>query len=91
MYKALIAFALITTIALVLAFGSASTVAQDDRTNDRAPTTSSDVRRNDGGFNYGWLGLVGLAGLLGLLPRNAGGSGITVRDGAGNVKDTIRR
>jgi hypothetical protein len=85
MHKAIIAIAAATTVGLVLAFGCASTIAQE-RTNDqRPPTTTVDTRRDDAAFDYGWLGLAGLLGLLGLLPRDRGG--ITVRDGAGNVKD----
>jgi len=90
MYKAVIALTATTTLALVLAVGTASTVAQE-RTNDQAVTTATDTRHDDRGFDYGWLGLAGLIGLLGLLPRNQGGSGITVRDGAGNIKDSARR
>ena len=89
MFTALRAFAAMTTIVIALAFCSASALAQDERTNDRAATTTSDTRHDDAGFDYGWLGLAGLLGLLGLLPRDRGG--ITVRDGAGNVKDTSRR
>ena len=66
-------------------------VAQGTRTYDRTPAPSSGATRDDDrGFDYGWLGLAGLVGLLGLLPRDRH-NGITVRDGAGNVKDTIRR
>jgi hypothetical protein len=65
-----------------------SGAAQDTRTYDRTPAPSSETRRDDDrAFDYGWLGLAGLVGLLGLLPRDRA-NGITVRDGAGNVKNS---
>jgi hypothetical protein len=87
--KALNALAVTTTLTLALAF-SDTTSAQDTVGPDRNPTTVSDARHDDEGFNYGWLGLAGLLGLLGLMPRNRGVDEVTVRDGAGNVKKTVR-
>ena len=87
--KALNVLAATSTLTLALTFGS-STSAQDAVRPDRTPTTVSDTGPNDEAFNYGWLGLAGLLGLLGLMPRNRGGDGVTMRDGAGNVKNTVR-
>jgi hypothetical protein len=79
-------------MALALILGNDEVAAQEGRTNDRDTTAAQNVRREDDQFNYGILGLAGLLGLLGLMPRDRrGGNGITVRDGAGNVKDTARR
>lgn len=86
--KALNALAATTTLALALAFCS-GTSAQEAVRTERTPTTVSDTRPHDEGFNYGWLGLAGLIGLLGLMPRNRGVGGVTVRDGAGNVKNSV--
>lgn len=87
--KALNVLAATTTLALVLTFG-ASTSAQEAVRADRTPATVSDARSQDEAFNYGWLGLVGLIGLVGLMPRNRDAGGLTVRDGAGNVKNPAR-
>jgi hypothetical protein len=62
------AFVGASSIALALALGSATAVAQDDTT--RRDTTTTRVVDNDrDGFNLGWIGLAGLLGLLGLMPR----------------------
>lgn len=104
MYKALNALAAATTLAIALAVGSASATAQDAGTADSTVTTAdSTVRTADPtvrttvdtvdrepDFNWGWLGLAGLVGLLGLMPRDRPAA-VTMRDGAGNVKDTPRR
>ena len=87
--KALNVLAATTTLSLALTFGSSAS-GQDAVRPDRTPTTVSDTRPTDDGFNYGWLGLAGLLGLLGLMPRNRGVGEVTVRDGAGNVKKTVR-
>jgi hypothetical protein len=87
--KALNVLAATTILGSALTFVS-STSAQDAVRPERTPPTVSDTRANDEAFNYGWLGLAGLLGLLGLMPRNRGVGGVTVRDGAGNVKNTVR-
>jgi hypothetical protein len=96
-YKALNALAATTTLAIALAVGSASATAQDAGTADSTVTTADptvrttvDTMDREPDFNWGWLGLAGLVGLLGLMPRDKGTS-VTMRDGAGNVKDTPRR
>lgn len=85
MFKAFNSCAVAATIAFTLAVSCAAGLAQDSASNDRRPVETTS-RTDDEGFNYGWLGLAGLLGLLGLMPRNANRTGVTVRDGAGNVK-----
>ena len=50
--------------------GSASTTAPDNAaasgTAGANQTQGTDSARDDGGFDWGWLGLIGLAGLAGL-------------------------
>ena len=88
MFKAFSGYAFAVTVGLSLALNCASGVGQDAINDPPEPGTSS--RTDDDGFDYGWLGLAGLLGLLGLLPRRAPQTGVTVRDGAGNVKQQIR-
>ena len=104
MYKAINVFAATTTLTIALAVGSAGAMAQDARPADSTVTTADPTVRTadptarttvdtvdrEPDFNWGWLGLAGLLGLLGLMPRDKGTS-VTMRDGAGNVKETTRR
>jgi hypothetical protein len=84
-------------VAATFSLGCAGVFAQDRTptdsrpSTDSRPTVESNTRRDDdGGFNYGWLGLAGLIGLAGLLPRGRAVENFTVRDGAGNVKQSVR-
>lgn len=89
-------------VAATFSLGCAGVFAQDRRstdsrstgdarpTADARPTVESNTHRDDDGFNYGWLGLAGLIGLAGLLPRGRAAENFTVRDGAGNVKQSVR-
>lgn len=86
MFKAFNNCAFAATIGLALAASCANGLAQDSAINDRRPAVDATSRSDDDTFNYGWLGLAGLLGLLGLMPRNTNPTGVTVRDGAGNVK-----
>jgi hypothetical protein len=64
-------------MSLALAVGTTGAVmAQDDTTggaNNRGGAAGNagtqDTRRDDRGFDWGWVGLLGLAGLFGLMGR----------------------
>lgn len=52
----------ISLLTLTLGVASMPALAQDDTTG----TTTQTTRNDNGGMDWGWLGLLGLAGLAGL-------------------------
>jgi len=67
MKKALCAAALLATIAVMPALAQ-TTTAPGTTTSPPTGTTTT-APRDEGGFDWGWLGLIGLAGLAPLFMR----------------------
>ena len=59
----------VSVVTLSLGMTVASSFGQDTIQNDTGRSTTN-VRDDNDGFDFSWIGLIGLVGLAGLMPRD---------------------